>query len=367
MAFLDVAGRSFEALAADPSLIQMGHNCNFLPLDPSIKQAMIDALSNESFRNYAPSFGLEQLRALVKADVGVPEAEVLITHGATEAIYQAMAAILAPGDEVIVSDPAWPHIANFAASLGAKVVSIPIYGAGDGYKLSVDRVAAVASQRTKIIAIIDPLNPTGAGYSSGEVEQFVTLAERLDGYLLQDATYRDFAREFTPALKFSPRAFMNVSLSKTCGFAGLRFGALLAHPKLFDEITEKQISRLGVNSVVQRGAIRAYETKATWLPEMRRINDSHQEMIRRCLGNSGAKAMTTPSAGNFVAIDITDTGLSAEKIVAGVLAEGVVVRSGLYTSQVYGDRFIRVTTTVPTKSVTRFCEVFPKVLAQLTT
>jgi aspartate aminotransferase len=365
MAFLDVAGRSFEALTADPSLVQMGHNCNFLPLEPSIKQAMINALSDESFRNYAPSFGLERLRELVKDDVGVPDVEVLITHGATEAIYQAMATIVGPGDEVIVSDPAWPHIANFARSLGAKVISIPIFEAAEGYKLSVERVTAAATPRTKLITLIDPLNPTGAGYAPADIIAFAALAERLGSYFLQDATYRDFAQSFTPALKFSRRALMNVSLSKTCGFAGLRFGALLAHSSLFNKITDRQISRLGVNSVVQRGAIRAFETKGSWLSEMRRINAMHQDMIRKSLGNSGAKAMTNPSCGNFVAIDVTDTGLTAEKIVAGILEEGVVVRSGLYTSETYGDRFLRVTTTVPTASVTRFCQVFPTVMNRL--
>ncbi|NIR30602.1 MAG: aspartate aminotransferase, partial [Gammaproteobacteria bacterium] len=82
-------GTSYEDIATAHGLIHMGHNCNYLPLDPSIKEAMIRTIEAEEYRNYAPPYGFQELRDAIRADVGVPGVDVLVTHGSTDAIYQA--------------------------------------------------------------------------------------------------------------------------------------------------------------------------------------------------------------------------------------------------------------------------------------
>ncbi len=363
MAFLDVAGRSYESLASDPNLIQMGHNCNHLPLEPSIVETMIEVLRHGEFRNYAPSYGLEELRAQVVTDVGVPGAEALITHGATEAIYTAMATLLAPGDAMIVSEPAWPHIANFGHSLNCKVITLPVYDGRLGYRMNADLIAAHLTPEVKLVAIVDPLNPTGASYPTSEIKAICELASRRGFHVVHDSTYRDFTLTHESALKYSDRAIMAVSLSKCCGFAGLRFGAVVAHRKLFERIAEHQISRLGVNVVTQRGAVVAYRTKPRWLPELRRLNNLHKNLlVNRLASLKGAKVLVPDAGGNFLAVDVTGTGRTAEQIVASALQHGFVLRSGLYTSPNFGDRFLRVTTTVPTDAVERLCAALPDIL-----
>lgn len=363
MAFLDVAGRSYESLASDPSLTQMGHNCNHLPLEPSIVETMIEAMRCGEFRNYAPSYGLEELRSLVVADVRVPGVETLITHGATEAIYQTMATLLAPGDAVIVSEPSWPHIANFAVSLGCRTITLPVYDPGLGYRMNADLIASHITKEVKLVAIVDPLNPTGASYPASEIRAICELASKHGFYVLHDSTYRDFAPAHEPALRYTDRAVMAVTLSKCCGFAGLRFGAVVAHPKVFGRITDHQISRLGVNVITQRGALVAYKTKRNWLPELRRLNNLHKSMLVNRLGSlKGASALVPDAGGNFLAIDVTGTGRTAEQVVSSALDHGFVVRSGVYTSPNFGDRFLRVTTTVPTDAVEKLCHALPKIL-----
>ena len=365
MAFLDVAGRSYESLASDPDLIQMGHNCNHLPLEPSIVETMIDVLRREEFRNYAPSYGLEELRAMVVADVGVSGVEALVTHGGTEAIYTTMAALLEPGDAVIVSDPAWPHIANFARSLRCKVITLPVYGDRLGYRMNAALIAGHLTPEVKLVAIVDPLNPTGGAYPASEIKAICDLASKHGFYVLHDSTYRDFSHSHVSALNYSDRAIASVTLSKSCGFAGLRFGAAVAHPAIFERIADHQISRLGVNLVTQRGAIAAYRTKAQWLPKLRRLNDEHKRLLGERLASlQGARPLVTGDGGNFLAIDVTGTGRTAEQVVASALRHGFVVRSGVYTSPAYGDRFLRVTTTVPTADVDKLCAALPGILAE---
>src|SRR3546814_16339025 len=100
--------------------------------------AMISAIDTDEYRNYTPPYGFEELRALMKADVGVEDVDVMVTQGATEAIFQAMSTVLQPGDQAIVTDPGWPHLGNFARQLGAEVIEIPIYGAPSEGKLTAD-------------------------------------------------------------------------------------------------------------------------------------------------------------------------------------------------------------------------------------
>jgi histidinol-phosphate/aromatic aminotransferase/cobyric acid decarboxylase-like protein len=78
----------------------------------------------------------------------------------------------------------------------------------------------------------------------------------------------------------------------------------------------------------------------------------------------GLTAIVYPSLGNFLAADVTNSGFEAEAVVRRTLEAGFVIRSGAYTSTKFGERFIRVTTTVPTDHIQRFCNAFPSVLTR---
>lgn len=364
MSFLDVGGRPWEELAADASVIHMGHNCNHLPLDPAINRAMIETIRSDGYRNYPPPYGLGELRQAIRDDVGADGTEVLVTNGSTEAIYQALSVILRPGDETIISDPAWPHIRSFAMTMGSKVIEVPVYSPEARYKLLPEVILPHVNDRTRLIAVIDPLNPLGSSYSEQEITDICRIAEARGIYLLHDCTYRDFARDFTPALRHYDRAVMTISLSKSCGFAGLRLGAVIARPDLFRKLTEHQIARLGVSIVVQSGALAAYRTKKTWLPTVLEQNMKHQAALKACFDSvPGLRTLVFPSMGNFLAADTTDTGMSAEDLVRRTLDAGFVIRSGAYTSERFGQMFVRVTTTVPSDHVERFCKAFPAAVA----
>jgi aspartate/methionine/tyrosine aminotransferase len=365
--YLNVGGRSWEELAQDSHVIHMGHNCNHLELDPAIHTAMISAIEEDEYRNYTPPYGFEELQALMKEDVGCDNVEVMVTQGATEAIFQGMSTILQPGDQVILTDPGWPHIGAFARQLGAEVIEVPIYPRQMDGKLTDVLVRPHLTPRTKLIAIIDPHNPLGTSYTEAEIKAMCALVEQHDAYLLHDATYRDFAIDgHFPAIRYSERAFMNISLSKICGFAGLRVGATLTNPGLLRKIRDRQISRLGGNWLAQRGAIAAYKTKKSWRPRVIETCRRNQRVLNECIAKlDGLRVLVYPSSGNFLAVDVTRTGRSASEFVSAALDGGFVVRSGGYTSPRFGDQFVRITTTVPPAHIDLLCEAMPKIVTQL--
>ena len=203
------------------------------------------------------------------------------------------------------------------------------------------------------------------GPTEAEIKRICEIAEQRGIFVLHDCTYRDFGTSFVPALQYYDRVVMTVSLSKSCGFAGLRLGALIVRNDLFQTIADQQIARLGVNIITQLGALAAYRTKSTWLPRVLETNMKHQIALKECFDSvKGLKALVFPSMGNFVAADVTTTGFPAEEVVRRTLDAGFVIRSGEYTSERFGQRFIRVTTTVPTDHVDQFCRAFPAALGR---
>jgi aspartate/methionine/tyrosine aminotransferase len=365
--FLNVAGRGWEELALAKDLIHMGHNCNHLEIHPAIHSVMIQAIEADEYRNYVPPYGFSELRELIKKDLNIPDVEVMVTQGATEAIYQAMASILEPGDETIVTDPGWPHIGNFARMLKSSVVEVPIYSSNVSYKLQPDLLRSYVTDRTKIISVIDPLNPLGSAYSESEIRALCDLAAERGIWLLHDATYRDFSRggHFS-SVRYYERAVMNISLSKICGFAGLRIGASIARPQVMAKIQSYQVGRLGGNWVAQKGAIAAYHTKNEWCDRLVEINRRNQDAIQTTIENIPTlKTVVQPSSGNFIAVDVTGTGVDSEQVVRGILDAGFVIRSGRYTSPRFGEKFVRITTSIPANEVDQFCAALPRSIAKL--
>ena len=251
--------------------------------------------------------------------------------------------------------------------LKSKVVEVPIYSSNVGYKLQPDLVRTYLSDRTKLISIIDPLNPLGSAYSEDEIRALCELAASRGIWVLHDATYRDFSSggHFS-AVRYYDRAVMNVSLSKICGFAGLRIGASIAHPKVMARIAEYQVGRLGGNWVAQQGAIAAYKTKKAWCSRLVEINRRNQDAVQASIGRvAGLTTVVLPSSGNFLAVDVAETGYNSEQIVRALLDAGFVVRSGAYTSPRFGNRFVRITTSIPENEVDKFCVTLPRVIEGL--
>ena len=116
--------------------------------------------------------------------------------------------------------------------------------------------------------------------------------------------------------------------------------------------------------MAQQGAIAAYRTKDEWRPRVLTASRRHQDRLLECVtAIDGLRPIVYPAAGNFLAIDVSGTGVDAEAVVKAVLDRGIVIRSGGYTSANSGNRFIRVTATVPEEHIERFCSVFPEAVA----
>ncbi len=357
----NTANEFFDFVFNDKDMIWMGQNTNHLHDENQIMDSMMSSIKKRDYNKYPPPEGIPELKELILNDLGLKnEFENLITAGGTESLYLCTNDILAPEDNTITCDPGYLIIDNFASRFGDHVKSVPIYNKECDYKLTPELVRENMDDKTKLVSLVDPLNPLGSSYNKEELKDFADLANDNDIYLLHDITYRDFASDHKLMAKFAPEHTLTVySFSKIYGMAGMRIGSVIAVPDIIKSIKTIVINDLGTNVVSQRGAIAAVKSKKDWLGRIKSITRSNQDIIKKAVEQvENAFLPVFPSQGNMLAIDIHNTGVSPLEISEYLLERKVFTREGSYTSKLFGDRYLRVSFSIPPEQVEYFAEIF---------
>ncbi|GJD50571.1 Histidinol-phosphate aminotransferase [Methylobacterium crusticola] len=364
-----IRNRYFDDLAATPGLYWLGQNTNHIESHPAVREAMIRAIEDGAFNAYAPPLGVEALRAAIVADLGTPGAEAVVTEGGVSALALVCRARCRPGTTFVTTDPTWKWPCQFARQQGAEVIEIPIYDPACGYRLTAEALRAHVDERTAIIYLVDPNNPLGIRYTRDEIESFAAIARGCGALLVHDCTYRDFAEGHVPALQVAPEgAVVSVSFSKWLGLAGLRIGALVTPAGLLDEMTSRTTSVLGASVVAQAAARAGLSVKGEWMARVRAVDGANKAMIQEAAaGVEGLALPVLPSHGNFLVLETIGAGIRPEALVECYRRRGIMIRQGTYHTARFGDRFVKVSTSVPGPWVEAFCELLPALVAEART
>jgi len=257
--------KDFDYAHANKNVVWMSQNTNHLPTHSAIQKAIRKAADDREYTKYPLASGLPQLKNLILEDLELPDHDLHITNGGTEALYCLMRHIQPRGSEMITSDPSYFIVHKFAKLGGAKCTDIPIYHGN--YRFDVEDIKEAITPDSKSIFLIDPINPLGSTYPKDEKRAICEVAEDHDLWVIDDITYRDFAPEHTLAANLLPEKTITAySVSKNCGLAGLRVGSLVGPKNFISDIRGTMVSDLGISVVGQRAAIAALETKPDWLP-----------------------------------------------------------------------------------------------------
>jgi aspartate/methionine/tyrosine aminotransferase len=346
---------SFEELLRRPNLAWMGQNTTHLEPPGEVVEALLDSTRRHEFQLYAPALGFQELRELILADLGLTGQEAMITSGAVGGLHHICTALAPRLSRLITTDPGWPWPGRFVQLAGVPVTAVEVYSDQAGYKLSADALAEVIEPRS-LIYLIDPLNPLGSSYRRDELAAIVALARANDAIIVHDCTYRHFADTHTLAAGLYPEGTLTTySFSKWLGLAGLRLGAIVGGPELLGPLAGTPSNPLGSSISGQRAAVAGLRVKDTWLPKLRAVNRHNQQVVAAAVERgSFGRVLVQPSQGNFLAIDIGGQDRSADQVCAALLEQDIFVRSGTYQSPAFGDRFVKVSTSVPTEWAERF-------------
>jgi histidinol-phosphate aminotransferase len=341
---------SFENLMGRPNMVWMGQNTTHLEPPGEVVEALLESIRSREFQFYAPGLGFEELRELIVADLGLPGMEALVTDGAVGGLHHICTAMAPEISTLITTDPGWPWPGRFAGLEGITVRALEIYSAEQGYKLLASQLAGVI-EAGSLIYLIDPLNPLGSCYKRAELEAIAALARETGSLLVHDCTYRHFAAGHTLAAELYPEGTLTTySFSKWLGLAGLRLGAIVAAPHLLARLTNVPSNPLGSNIQAQRAAIAGLKVKDPWLKRLLDVNQRNQEIVAQAVSRSGlGRILVWPSQGNFLAVDISEGNWNSDDLCAALLEKDIFIRSGTYQSPVFGERFVKISTSVPTE------------------
>jgi aspartate/methionine/tyrosine aminotransferase len=321
-------------------------------------------VQDEEFHLYAPPAGLEALRAGILGDIGLPQQAALVSDGAVAALYHVCHTLLRPGDEFITTDPTWNWPMAFARAAGANVKQIPIYGAEFNYRLAPERLAAAITPNTRMIYIVDPNNPLGVACTKSEIEHITAIARRAGAWLVHDCTYRHFARDHhLVALHYPERTITTYSFSKWLGLAGLRVGAIIADADVVERLATAPPNNLGSSLLSQRAALAGLTIKNEWFPGVLAQTRENQALIHDAVSRFPGLSMPVyPSNGNFIVIECGDSGVRPEALVQAYGERGIMIRQGAYHTPNFGDRFVKVSTSVPKSWVEEFVDLLPAMM-----
>ena len=181
-------------LAAEAGAINLSQGFPDFDCDPALIEAVARHM-REGRNQYAPMPGVVALREAIAAMYRTahgrsydPETEITVTSGATEAIFDAVAALVHPGDEVIVLEPCYDSYVPAIALSGGLPIAIPLRY--PDYSVDWDRVRAAITSRTRLLLINTPHNPTGAVLSAGDLRALAEIVDGTDVLVLGDEVYQ---------------------------------------------------------------------------------------------------------------------------------------------------------------------------------
>jgi histidinol-phosphate aminotransferase len=203
--------------------LRLDFNENTLGCSPRVLERL-RKLDGETLARYPVR---EKGEAVVAAHLGVSTDELLLTNGTDEAIHLICETYLSPGDEVLIAVPTFAMFEIYAAATGARVVSV---STGDDFVFPTQAVPDQITSRTRLIAVANPNNPTGA---FAPVADLLKIAEAApDAAILVDEAYFEFCGESMVARwREIPNLFVSRTFSKAYGMAGLRIGVLMGNPE----------------------------------------------------------------------------------------------------------------------------------------
>lgn len=280
-------------------------------------------------------------------------AQIVLGNGSNEIIELCVRTFLRPGHGAVFSDPTFLVYAKVVQGAGGDVTRVPL----KNFRHNLSGLARAVTEKTRLVFLDNPNNPTGALVPPEELESFLADLPRLT-ILVLDEAYRDFVREgglVDPArlIEGDRPVIMLRTFSKAYGLAGLRVGYGLAQAELVDYL-DRVRQPFNVNTLAQIGALAALEDEKFY-QKTREVTWSGLDWLRSELDLIGLKYH--PSQTNFFLIELDRP---ADEVAKAMLHEGVIVRS----MKSYGlGKTIRINVGLPIENE-RFILALKKVLGR---
>ncbi len=327
-------------------VIKMASNENPVGPSPKATAAIQDMLQD---LNRYPDGAAQDLRSAIAKHVGLTESAVFVGNGSDEVIKMIAETFLQPGDELLVPFPSFSQYDFGAQVMGATVVPVPL---ADGFQYDLDSLREHVTEKTKLVYLCSPNNPTGTWLTHRAAAHFIeSLPEKV--IVVCDEAYLEYVDTPDPlrSVEFIESGKPVLSLrtfSKMYGLAGMRLGYALGHPSLIRYLHQVR-EPFNVNAMAQAAAIAALDDEAH-VQTSREVNRLGREQLYRGFERLGIPYI--PTQGNFMLAEVKN----GQHVFQELQKLGVIVRAGFPGIPEY----IRVSIGTPEEN-----EQFLKALAEV--
>ncbi|MCI7512412.1 aminotransferase class I/II-fold pyridoxal phosphate-dependent enzyme [Schaalia hyovaginalis] len=331
MAVAARAGRLAEE-GADVIRLSLGEPDSGAP--PKVLEALERIGAEQRPLPYTDALGLPALReAIAKRyrelhGLEIAPERVCVTAGASAALLLISAALVDPGDEVLLGDPSYPCNRQFLAAFGADVRLIPTSPASR-FQLDADLVESNWSEKTRGVLLASPSNPTGTSVPPQELGRICDFAARHGGWRVIDEIYLELADDLpgggrpATALTIDPGAVIISSFSKYFGMTGWRLGWTIVPEDMIEAV-----DRLSQNLLIcaptpaQIAALECFTPESlAWCEERRELFSQRRRAATSALSELGLTVPVAPDGAFYVYFDVTRTGMSADEFCTRALEE----------------------------------------------
>ena len=370
-----VKARALEAQGRDVIHLEIGEPDFDTP--PNIVEAACRAL-REGATHYTPAQGIPELRQVIAEQLGarrghaMDPAQIVITPGAKPIMFYTLLALAEPGQEVIYPDPGFPIYKSMIDFVGAKAVPLPLRESLD-FRFQVDELCSLVNERTALIILNSPQNPTGGVLEPTDLEAIAELCVRYNVPVLTDEVYEQIIYDGAfhsiasyPGMSSHERSIILHGFSKTYAMTGWRLGY-----GVMPEALAQQVERLMVNSnsctnaATQWAGIEALTGPQEPVTEMVAAFRERRDVIVAGLNSIPGIQCRVPKGAFYVFPNITETGLSSAECEQVLLERADVATLSGSSFGGYGEGYLRLSYANSVENLEKAVERIRQTLADL--
>lgn len=305
---------------ADKEVISLAQGIPSFATPDHIKKAAIAAIKKGLVDKYTSGYGIDPLREAIVAkvkrdnDIIATKDNVIVTHGAIEAMMATFIALLNPKDEIIVLSPDYAsHITQTQiARHGGRPIYVPLTETENGWILDPEKVEAAMTQRTKAILMCNPCNPTGKVYAHEELKQLAKIARKYNLFIISDEMYEYFTYDKKKHISIgsfpevADRVISIFGVSKSYAMTGWRIGYAVANKELIAQIMKIHDSLVTCPTVVsQYAALAAITDKQDSVAEFRKEFMKRRKIVLDALKGLKNVHCAVPKSSYFAFVKVS--------------------------------------------------------------
>lgn len=270
-------------------------------------------------KTHYPSFRgdanlIQKVKDIIKADynVDISVDNILITSGGSMGVYIALQTLVECGDEVIVPEPVWPHLAEMVTISGAVPIRVKT-NTLNNFHLDINKIEEAITARTKVIIINSPNNPTGTIYTYAEIEELIELCKKYELAIISDEEYELFCygeRKLISPFSMYEGTVVSRSFSKTIAIPGLRLGYLVGPREWINRMIKMSLFSIMYNSsLIQPAVAKTLEDNTFFMNNMREVFEQRSIFMSEGFNQIEGIKCYKPEGGLYLWVDCSECSM----------------------------------------------------------